>query len=93
MKGVQYYGTKSLGSFRPKIWELVPADLKNTEFLEAFNSAIKKNMERSQKSVLADSVSHTFMKRVSSKTSILSFCFSFSMFFLLLLFYRMDDLD
>ena len=41
MKGVQYYGTKSLGSFRPKIWELVPVDLKNTEFLEAFNSAIK----------------------------------------------------
>ena len=36
-----YYDTKFLESLRSKISELVPADLKNAEFLEVFNSAIK----------------------------------------------------
>lgn len=36
-----YYGTKPLASLRPKVWELVPGDSSNAEFLEDINSAIK----------------------------------------------------
>ena len=37
-----HYGTESLGFLGPEIWELVSAQLKNVEYLEAFKSDIKK---------------------------------------------------
>ena len=37
-----YYGTESLGFLGPKIWELVPAQVKNVDYLETFKSSIKK---------------------------------------------------
>ena len=57
-----YYGTELLGYLGVKIWELVPAQI-----------GYKKR--GSQKSVLADSVRHTFTKWASFKISILSFYF------------------
>ena len=37
-----YYGTELLGFLGPKILEIVPAQLKNAEYLEIFKSGIKK---------------------------------------------------
>ena len=37
-----YFGTEPLGFLGPKIWGLVPAQLKNSEYLEAFRSCMKK---------------------------------------------------
>ena len=37
-----YYGAEPLGFLGPNIWELVPAQLKNVESLEAFESSVKK---------------------------------------------------
>ena len=37
-----YHGTESLSFLGPKIWELVPPDLKTLESLEAFKTRIKK---------------------------------------------------
>ena len=37
-----YHGTESLSFLGPKIWELVPPDLKSLESLEAFKTRIKK---------------------------------------------------
>ena len=36
------YGTDSLAYLAPKIWELVPNEMKNLESLTAFKTAIKK---------------------------------------------------
>ena len=36
-----YHGTESLSFLRPKIWELVPEDAKQSESLEIFKKKIK----------------------------------------------------
>ena len=37
-----YHGTESLSFLGPKIWELVPDDIKQSECLEIFKNKIKK---------------------------------------------------
>ena len=37
-----YHGTESLSFLGPKIWELVPEDIKQSECLEIFKNKIKK---------------------------------------------------
>ena len=83
-----YYGTKTLDPLQTNIWELVPADLENVEFLEVFNSIIK--IWEPQECPCR----HKFMKRASYKISILFFCFILvCCIFLLLLFKGIVDLD
>ena len=60
-----YYGTKPLASVRPEIWELVPGDSNNTEFLEVFNSAIKIGTKKCPWTLFR----HTFTKRAKCKMS------------------------
>ena len=38
-----YYGTKTLSYLAPKIWNLIPSEVKNSETLEIFR---KKNLKR-----------------------------------------------
>ena len=37
-----YHGTESLPFLGPKIWELVPSEIKQSEILELFKRRIKK---------------------------------------------------
>ena len=37
-----HYGSNLLGYLRPKIWEIVPNDIKDPEAVKAFQFAIKK---------------------------------------------------
>ena len=36
-----YYGTESISDLAPKIWELIPKEIKNSESLYLFKSKIK----------------------------------------------------
>ena len=36
-----HYGSESLSFLRPKIWEMLPLDLKNSNSLDSFKSEIK----------------------------------------------------
>ena len=42
--GTVKYGSESLAFLVPKLWELVPNDIKSLDFLTAFKSAIKTDL-------------------------------------------------
>ena len=52
-----YFGTESLSSLGPKLWDLLPQDLKTLTSLTLFKSQVKKNGFR--KTVLNESAKYT----------------------------------
>ena len=60
-----YFGTESISSLAPKIWELVPSDIRSANSLEIFKENIKSGQ---QINVLADFVKRILAMWVSFKS-------------------------